>query len=418
MSKTPPAGQGPFHRGERLTAVKLNDVVNAIKPVRVGGRAGIIGDAIVSDETERAYIRITGHTGTNPRKFAWQEVYRTPNGTWANGTRSGNSTYDWAIEQNDHNVGSGSTVYEAVRSPDTSEWIFHRDHGGGNATVVSGETVLMILGTYDEYKTCPNTPPSPPTTYTDYCNGTTGTDLCVPAYAYAVYQRCGYEWNKVGDTRDYQVWANELNGGTTAAWRRLFVPRWGGELSNGVPAPSDACMGVAFLGYSSQGALTCDCPSWLADVECLKIKITWVPQPNSKPADCPQACWDDMAGKWGTTSTVTMEPLAVNGCQMTGDISPFSVTMIFQDRPRTDCYWGPDVFDPCDPCAGFGRIVVSINSANCGGANNAWLGRWVDTKPIRDLICNCTIGPVSVPNIIPTIGPCGNLVSSITIECC
>ena len=433
--KRPPAGQGPFQRGERLTAAKLNDVVNAIRPVRAGGRAGIMGDAIVSDETETAYIRVTGRTGAN---YSWTEVYRTPNGTWANGTRSGNATYDWAIERNNATVTAGLTVYEAKRSPDTSEWIFDQGGSGGNVNITSGETVLMILGDYDTYKDCPNVPASPPTAYTDYCNGTRGTELCVPAFAYAVYQRCGYVWNKVGDTRDFGVWANELNGQSFSAWRRFVIPRWGGDIdpATGLPDPASDCMGVAFLGTGTGSALTCSCPPCLSSPPpnvnlCFSFRT--IPRPAS-PAECGALVTAmDAASAWDKDYIIPLTAPLGSYCSVTGssDDGIFTVGWDFNTGSDLECDWGPDVFDPCDPCAGFGRLWASIevtggNEPNCGGSGH-WTGEFL-AKDVCDLLCDCGTGPIT-PKVQVFCGGCGNGVSppavwnaieegSIKLICC
>lgn len=434
MKYRPPAGQGPFQRGERLTAAKLNDVVNAIRPVRAGGRAGIMGDAVVSDETETAYIRVTNRTDG---RYSWVEVYRTENGTWANTTRTGNETYDWAVERNNQTVAAGNTVYEARRSPDTSEWIFANTSGGsgGNVDIRSGETVLMILGTYDEYKDCPDVPPSPPTAYTDYCNGTRGTELCVPAYAYAVYSRCGYVWQKVGDTRDFGVWANELNGQTFSAWRRFVIPRWGGDVdpATGLPDPDSDCMGVAFLGTGAGSELTCSCPSWASD-KCVIVTFRTIPRPCESGTCGYVDCADvfnlfdtgDAEGPfWDREFSVV---LTGNLCLASGEFGGGTVYLDFYDRTRSECYWGPDEFDPCDPCAEFGYFELKIELAaeersNCGSVGHvvAEIGQ----RTMKELLCDC-ISPPTL-NIETCEGCDGNGllaplvfidVESIALTCC
>ena len=399
--KKPPAGQGPFQRGERLTAAKLNDVVSSIRPVRAGGRAGIVGDTVVSDETDSAYIRVTGRTGAN---YAWVEVYRTPNGTWANTSRTGNTTSDWAVERNNATVAAGVTVYEARRSVDTSEWIFTQGASGGNVNITSGETVLMILGTYETYKDCPNTPVSPPTMTANVCSGETNETLCVPAYAYAVYQRCGYVWNKIGDTRDYGVWANELNGQSFSAWRRFVIPRWGGDLDpvTGLPDPDAECMGVAFLGTGTGSALTCSCPPCLSDppegVElCLKFRT--IPRPENI-VDCGDLVDTmDEEDAWDKEYVVPLTP-ASGYCSVSGtsEDNVFIVNWDFQDGASLSCDWGPDVFDSCNPCEHWGRVLASIespgggNEPNCGGAG-IWTGEFRATD-LCSLICDCENGPI------------------------
>jgi hypothetical protein len=425
--KKPPAGQGPFQRGERLTAAKLNDVVSSIRPVRVGGRAGLMGDTIVSDETDSAYIRVTGRTGG---KYAWVEVYRTPNGTWANTSRTGNTTYDWAVERNNATVSAGSTVYEAKRSVDTSEWIFTQGASGGNVNITSGETVLMILGTYADYDQCPNVPASPPTAITDYCNQTSGTELCVPAYAYAVYQRCGYVWNKVGDTRTYQVWANELNGGSTGAYRRFHIPRWGGNLTAGVPGTDDDCMGVAFYGGGGS-ALTCSCPPCLSGTNgTLCVEFRTIPRPTD-PAECASLVLEmDTYNAWDKEFTIELTP-AGSWCSVGGSDPDgiFTFGWDWQDGASLSCDWGPDVFDPCNPCEHWGRLLANIevpggNDPNCGGGGH-WTGEFKATE-ICNLLCDCFSGEVAPIDEV-YCGGCGNVTppqfnviveGSVRITCC
>lgn len=428
--KRPPAGQGPFQRGERLTAAKLNEVVDMIRPVRAGGRVGLVGDAIVSDETDTTYMRITGRTGAN---YSWVEVYRTPNGTWSNTTRTGNATYDWAVERNNATVSAGQTVYEARRSPDTSEWIFDQGGGGGQFQANSSETVLMILGTYDEYKDCPDVPPSPPTVITDVCTGARGTDLCVPAYAYAVYQRCGYEWNKIGDTRTYGVWATEMNGQSFSAWRRFVIPRWGGSFdpATGLPDPDADCMGVAFLGTGAGSALTCSCPTCLSsppEGTCLAVQFR-TPERPEDPAECADAVAAmDAADAWDKTFLLPFDVLGCTAGAATDD-GLFTFEWQFTDGATLSCDWGPEVFDPCDPCEHWGRLYSSItinagSEANCGGAG-VWRGEF-KAREICDLICDCENGPIGAIDE-SLCGGCGNVTpplfhfivaGSVEIICC
>jgi hypothetical protein len=411
--KRPPAGQGPFQRGERLTAAKLNEVVDMIRPVRAGGRVGLVGDAIVSDETDTTYMRITGRTGAN---YSWVEVYRTPNGTWSNTTRTGNATYDWAVERNNATVSAGQTVYEARRSPDTSEWIFDQGGGGGQFQANSSETVLMILGTYDSYKDCPDVPAKPPTVITDVCTDERGTELCVPAYAYAVYVRCGYKWLKVGDTRDFGVWANEMNGQSFSAWRRFVIPRWGGNFdpSTGLPDPDADCMGVAFLGTGAGSALTCSCPPCLSSPPegaslCLRFRTIERPE---DPAECSGLLTQmDAMNAWNKEYLIPLTPVS-GYCSSTGasDDGIFTINMDWQDGSQIECDWGPEVFDPCDPCEHWGRLYAYIdvpggNEPNCGGPGH-WRGEF-KAREVCNLLCDCETGPIT-PTAQVFCQGCGN----------
>jgi len=358
------------------------------------------------------YIRLDNKTTVNGTvRYGWKAVVQDrANGAWANSPRTGNATTDdWAVELNNANLTVGaSTRYPARVNPQTGRVTFFQGSGGGGGNVTvnitSGETVLMILGTYDEYANCPGVPPRPPTTYANLpCSENRTNTLCVPAYAYAVYNRCGYVWNKVGDTRDFQVWANELNGGSTTAWRRFVIPRWGGDIDpeTGLPDPDAECMGVAFIG-SSAGALTCSCPTWASSGQCIMVKYRTIPRPfptgNGGYSDCNSAftLFDDgdIDGPYWDREFTALINLTGSLCSDGSDgTGPFTFSIIYEDTGRNRCYWGPDVFDPCDPCAGFGRFYLSgeLNSdgpqPNCGGSGH--FTGYLSESDIRQIICDC-----------------------------
>jgi hypothetical protein len=400
----PPTGQGPFQKGERLTAAKLNEWVLQKPSVSVFGEGHSEGGVVAVDGRESMYLRLTGKNTNTPIQYAWKRVSRLPNGTWQDLTHTGNTTNDYAVEINNANLTvNTTTVYQAERSVTTGEWLFQQTGGTSNGTFSanSSETAVMILGTYASYKDCPNVPASPPTTYVDVCNGTRGTELCVPAYAYAVYQRCGYIWNKIGDTRTYQVWANEMNGGTISAYRRMYIPRWGGNMTESGPDPDSDCMGLAVMGYSSQGALTCSCPPCLSTppegVElCLKFRTIVRPEDPEECAGLVSAM--DAEDAWDREYVVPLTP-ASGFCSVGGetDDAIFSVGWDYQDGASLSCDWGPDVFDPCDPCEHWGRILANI-TANYGGTEpNCGAGVWTGEFKAKDLcalICDCGNGPI------------------------
>ncbi len=437
----PPTGQGPFQKGERLTAAKLNEWVLQKPSVSVFGEGHSEGGVVAVDGRESMFVRLTGkNTANTPIKYAWKRVSRLPNGTWQDLTHTGNTTNDYAVEINNANLTvNTTTVYQAERSVTTGEWLFQQTGGGGGGTVdIKGsETVLMILGTYDDYKDCPDVPPKPPTTWSDGCQESRTTELCVPAYAYAVYQRCGYLWNKIGDTRDFGVWANELNGQSFSAWRRFVIPRWGGDIidATGLPDPDSDCMGVAFLGSGAGSALTCSCPACISTppegVElCLKFRT--IPRPED-----PQECGDlvdemDANDSWDREYVVPLTK-GLGYCSTTGatDDNVFTVGWDWQDGASLSCDWGPDVFDPCDPCEHWGRIVANITSnegaePNCGGAG-VWTGEF-KAKDLCAIICDCNNGPIEPVDQKHCQG-CGNGVTppaiwnaivegSVEIICC
>ena len=393
------------------------------------------------------YVRLDNKTTVNGTvRYGWKAVNQDrANGDWANSPRAGNATTDdWATELNNANLTVGTaTRYPARVNPQTGRVTFFQGSGSssGNVTIKSGETVLMPLGTYDDYKDCPGVPPKPPTTFANLpCSDERTETLCVPAYAYAVYQRCGYVWNKVGDTRDFGVWANELNGGTTSAWRRFVIPRWGGDVDplTGLPDPDSACMGVAFIG-SGASALDCSCPTWASSGQCLKVRYTIIDRPfetgNGGYADCNDVFLVFDAGDaegpyWGRTFEALINStgsLCSDGSDGTG---PLTMTIAFQDAGRDQCYWGPDVFDPCDPCKGFGRFYVAgeLNDVaerpNCGGAGH--FTGYLSIEDIADIICNCSVK--SLRELVPCSGCDGTSdelpplyfvdMDSIEITCC
>jgi hypothetical protein len=388
------------------------------------------------------YLRLNAKDTSNTTiKYGWTMVQQDRDtGTWANSPRLGNTTDDsYAVELNNTDLTVGTAKrYPARLNPQSGRVTFRDATGGGGGVtgnITGDETVLMILGTYDEYANCPGVPAKPPTTFANLpCSDERTETLCVPAYAYAVYQRCGYVWNKIGDTRSFGVWANELNGGTTSAWRRFFMPRWGGDLdpTTGIPNSGAECMGVAFMGYSSQTALTCSCPTWASSGQCIKVTFRSIPRPCEAPSNCGYSdCGGvftafDSGGYWDQEWSFTL-----NGtlCGNSDTSDAFDVDLDYEDIARDKCNWGPSVFDPCDPCLGFGRFVLKISMAtggpqpNCGGAGH-WRG-FLSMADMIDLVCNCT---PKTPTLDLACGACngdGSLPpllfidpETISITCC
>lgn len=336
----------------------------------------------------------------------------------------------------DNTVQSGVTPYFAVRDPVSRRLIAVNTQSSGQFQANSSETVLMILGTYDEYKDCPDVPPSPPTTYANYpCSDARTSTLCVPAYAYAVYQRCGYVWNKIGDTRTYGVWATEMNGQSFSAWRRLVIPRWGGNFdpATGLPDPDADCMGVAFLGTGAGSALTCSCPPCLVsppEGKCLIVKFRTASRPETFNECGSTVTLFDQNDLWDKEIFI---PLSSYGCIGDGssseDIPIFEFEWQPQDGSTIECDWGPEVFDPCDPCAHWARLYASINISDDNNVNCANAGHWRGEFRARDvceLLCDCASGPVT-PVAVSMCDGCGNNVppifyfidpASVEIICC
>ena len=381
------------------------------------------------------YVRLDSKTGTSPIKYAWtMMVQDRDTGAWTASPRAGLTTDDsFAVELNNGSVTTGTSKRYAARvNPHTGRVTFDQGGSGGTVDIKSGDTRLMILGTYDQYKDCPGVPPKPPTLKTA-CGEDTGV-LCVPAYAYAVYQRCGYIWQKVGDTRDFGVWANETNGGSTSAFRRFHVPCWGGDRdpATWLPDPEADCIGVSFEPTSS-GALTCSCPTCLSSPppgSCLQVKFHTMPRPVELPAN-PTGCTNlwmymDANALWDTDITI---PIAVIGCTGGGSDDLFDFEWQFIDGPDLECDWGPEEFDPCDPCLHWGRIQASIgvsqggSGANCGGAGQ-WTGEFL-ARELCDLLCDCGNAPIK-PVATKVCNNCGTdpnqwhviVEGSVELVCC
>lgn len=122
------AEQGPFRRGEILTAQKLNEAFSG-RPLAVSGSGRLSrdakGDVVTIDQPETIYLRLTGKTGTTPIKYSWKEVYRNAAGAWVNTDRTGTTSGDYAIELNNSDLSTtDNLVYRAERSPESGEWLF------------------------------------------------------------------------------------------------------------------------------------------------------------------------------------------------------------------------------------------------------------------------------------------------------
>jgi hypothetical protein len=258
------------------------------------------------------------------------------------------------------------------------EWRPVGGGGGGGSGTPSGN-IIMLLGTYDQYSGCPGVPARPPT-------GVGGTP-CWPTYAWAAYGICGYKYVKTGDMRGYGKWAWELNGGTASAMRRFYSAYYGGNGN---------CKGVRFLGFSSQSSLSCTCPEKIAPVKCFKVTFKTVPAPpEGTNTGCPitKAAFDEK-NAWNKTYTVTM---CGSNCSYSGTTSDnlFTVSLLFNNEPvqGNDCYWGPDEFDPCDPCSDFGSWSLTVDTGigsgeTCGGAGN--LTGYYSLTQLSNIVDNCT----------------------------
>jgi hypothetical protein len=464
MSRTPPAGQGPFFRGERLTAAKLNELA-AARPVRVFGQGHVEGETVLVDQPETMWIRLTDVDSSNsPPKYAWKRVSRLANGTWQNLTHTGNTSNDYAVEINNESCPVNTTsVFRAYRSLTTGEWLFGK---GSGQTEFRGKDVLtMILGPWENYKDCEGAPPDPPVA-TD--------ENCPPAYAWAGYKPCGYRFKKVshflstdeaaetpGDIPIVGMgfWATELNGGSTTSWRRFHRSWWGWDTeSSSVTDPDIGCAGVRF---ESPGLspITCSCPPWLQNVNCFKLRIKYVADPGPPPPcddepdpdptpdppgpdaetdfgtlsdssdPCCDPCYEKMEGFFGEEVVVTLCNQEM-GCLWQGDgPAPFAaITATYQNLYETDpCFTGPDWFDPCNPCDGFGVLSFGISdptlaSGGCGNPSQFYVGgRVTNLSALKRFVDACAANqnpdPIRLVQIVKG-SPCPNYIEWMQLECC
>lgn len=369
--------------------------------------------AISVDQDEQFYIRLTDKTGTSPIKYAWQyQNHDRTTDTWSDGFVTGDTTANWAEELNNASLSTTDNKrYRARINPQSGRVIFESSGGGGANT--STNPIIMILGTYDEYKNCPGAPAAPPS--------------CWPAYAWAAYDVCGYQYIKKFDARDYGQWALGLNGGTASAYRRFYSAFYGDS--------SVSCQGVRFLEYCSQGTLSCtDCPTWVdSSFKCVKVSFTTPARPcpvDISNLSCGYNCGSAFAGMddaaaWGQTFTTTL--CKGLDCSFMGSVGPFTITLQYSEIPRgyPTCDWGPSTFDPCDPCGGFGKWGVCIagpggSSSSCSGCH--FYGEYTNAQ-IKSIKTSCA---TVTPGYIKSCNACSNgssvfkfiVESSVSLTCC
>jgi hypothetical protein len=373
-------------------------------------------------------IRVLAANETSsPTKYSWCRVYRDTTGTWNNLTESGNYTYDAAYEYNNGSLSIGS-VYDAGREPRTGQLLVKSGGGGGANTKTQSNPIIMLLGPWADYKDCPGVPAKPPTFTAN------GTDFCAPPYAWAAYDVCNYKYVKKFDMRDFGHWATELNGGSATAFRRLYNAYYGNstESANFTANTPTNCKGVRFLGFSSQSSLVCTCPSWMTPVKCLMLKFKTIPRPCAAPSTCGYSCASTFAAMdennmWDTEYTVQL--CSTISCFFTGTVgsTPWTVDLHFLPAYSADqCFWGPDIIDPCNPCDGFGKftlgILSGIQASDCGGAGI--ITSTITDIEMKDLVTNCV---AKKPTNIKMCNNCQNssgvpinfiLPETVELSCC
>lgn len=400
----------PFRPGEPVSAKKLNSHSAALAQDGLAGAPGsltrfgsatsmvvhdLVNTGIVARMTKESPITENyNDNGTRTvYKYSWESIYLNEwSENWDRDTsRFGHYdqmpvysitfgkleiTEDDAFKRSVQNDQRKKIHPYLIMKDPVSQRLFAVEGGGGSFTAKSNDLVLMILGDYSDYKDCDGVKDvisSPPLV--------TGTSLlCEPAYAWSAYKVCGYKFKKVFDMRTYKKWAMELNGGTTAAWRRFHPVKFGWDQYTDGPPENSAtnnCAGVRFYNTGAS-ALSCTCPTWLENTSCIKLKFHTVPRPCNPGTNCGYGCGSmfqamDDAIAWDKQFELTL--CKTSNCNFLGNMAPFTMSMTFQEIPRggNTCYWGPSEFDPCNPCDGFGRMKLLIG--------------W-DISPVPEVVCD------------------------------
>lgn len=272
---------------------------------------------------------------------------------------------------------------------------------GGSPTNKQENKMIMVLGTYDQYKDCGG-PPKPPTLPTGGC---TDNHFCANQYAWSQYKVCGYKYYKSTTYKSY-AWASELNssvedcGGASA---NMFYP----AIFEGDPGtkadPTAACdKGVRFWSGSPANGRICGCAQFPWIKKCIKSRGKFISRPDfGDPEVITPECQNlvdamDEGGWWGVT-TEWREMCLLSGGDICAwgpeDVGPFGIVLIARAiTPITKpCFEGPDVFDPCFSCDGFMEFVNSVTSdklAGCGA--NIYFGNPIATEDIKDIFANCS----------------------------
>lgn len=337
------------------------------------------------------------------------------------------------------NAGDGSQRQEKVKLINRSKASFSKDDyflavkinyewriiGGGSTEKAKTGSILLILGDYYEYRKNKNCVSFDPCMKEDE-NG--NKIPCAPSYAWASYDICGCKYKKVTDIKGYGEWAYHVGYlNAPKGWAAAF---YGGSLKQDDTGGS--CKGVRFLPSGGGLPSDCTCPEWFKKLKCIKAEVVYI----SKP-DCTQNCpcgdgdittdtyWTPMEDYWGKTINYNMDN-QFSQCDFATDIaSQYSLTLLWKSVfDGEECFFGPEEFDPCDPCDGLVNPTLSLNGtkANTNGGNIA--GGWpIDRKKLKTFAENCTKG-VSDQIVLTSFTPvtfdvkCPNPVKSVTLRCC
>lgn len=459
----------PFRPGEPVSAKKLNSHSAALAQDGLAGAPGsstrfgsttsmvvhdLVNTGIVARMTKESPITENyNDNGTRTvYKYSWESIYLNEwSENWDRDTsRFGHYdqmpvysitfgklevTEDDAFKRSVQNDQRKRIYPYLIMKDPVSQRLFAVETGG-SFTAKSNDLTVLLLGDYDTYKDCPELAcmPLPPHTGTG-----ANITLCQPAYAWAAYKVCGYDYVKQFDIRGFNKWALELNGGTGTV-NRMHMPKWGWDdpLSTALPSGNTTCAGVKFLGAGA-GALSCGCPTWLSEVTCFKITIKYLAEadvdciPGGSGCGCDSAEWecftDKMSSLWGTQEDVVL--CSVGGCTFQGDNTGalFNFTLSHGMIPQVDeygnCFYGPSKIEPCNLCDGFARVLLGVSAGStCGGGQGgAYSHFWLDQGTIRSLVEDCTKGPIRMnfagyQGEIEPGNACPNVIEWIEISCC
>lgn len=281
--------------------------------------------------------------------------------------------------------------------------------------MTTADLVVMIVGDDVTHGGCQYAPPpvERPTNTT-----------CPLAFAWAAYRICGYGYVKVFDARDLGVWSIDLNELSPVAWYRMHPTHWDRDSIELYSAnPQSICKGLRHS-YPNVGELTCLCPQWYKEQDSVVVTLTFDSAPSNPSDWCTDTeCLSDLAGHFETTTSFITQESELDECVLTGDIDGNQVTARLFWRRRhpgdLDCYWGPDVFDPCDPCADMGAVELQLltNSDSCGhGLTGLWLRYVAKEEDVYNLFSTCE-GTLTVDRLIQTFGECGNLLANVELDC-
>jgi hypothetical protein len=299
--------------------------------------------------------------------------------------------------------------------------------GGGTVSSSGNNEFLMILGPYSQYSGCCNIS-KPPVTDA----GCTEENFCANQYAWASYKVCGYKYYKVRTYCSYGAWASELNselGECGSAGKFRFYPAiFAG--SRGLPDdPTEECpAGVRFINYHGKGDRGCSCADLppLDELKCIRIKQKFIPRPDFGENDenLPPGCeylvkFMDEGGWWENETSWEDACLFAGGtCLFQGGLFNTNINIRQYGEEDKECFSGPNIFDPCNPCSGFLKVEAGINAndkiAGCGGFTYGNMN--VSIQDIIDIATGCPVKEYQ-----PTIScqSCGiNVFDKIYLSCC